>query len=81
MTISTFVVGGDIEVGRLGLGAMRITGLGIWGPPRDRVARERYYAEPSIWRPTLLNRSRLSSIAQGAMMLPWWSVPRTGAGT
>ena len=27
---------GDIEVERLGFGAMRITGPGIWGPPRDR---------------------------------------------
>jgi aryl-alcohol dehydrogenase-like predicted oxidoreductase len=26
---------GDLEVGRLGFGAMRITGDGIWGPPRD----------------------------------------------
>ena len=32
----TFVVGGDIEVHRLGFGAMRITGEGIWGPPPDR---------------------------------------------
>jgi pyridoxine 4-dehydrogenase len=27
---------GDLEVGRLGFGAMRITGPGIWGPPGDR---------------------------------------------
>ncbi|HVV59941.1 MAG TPA: aldo/keto reductase [Gaiellaceae bacterium] len=27
---------GDLEVNRLGFGAMRITGHGIWGPPRDR---------------------------------------------
>jgi len=26
---------GDLEVNRLGFGAMRITGEGIWGPPRD----------------------------------------------
>jgi pyridoxine 4-dehydrogenase len=38
MTNTTFAVGGDIEVRRLGFGAMRITGPGIWGPPRDRVA-------------------------------------------
>ena len=31
----TFRVGGDMEVNRLGFGAMRITGQGIWGPPRD----------------------------------------------
>ena len=28
-------VGGDLEVHRLGFGAMRITGKGIWGPPDD----------------------------------------------
>jgi pyridoxine 4-dehydrogenase len=31
----TFRIGGDLEVGRLGFGAMRITGDGIWGPPDD----------------------------------------------
>ena len=31
----TFTIGGDLEVTRLGFGAMRITGEGIWGPPRD----------------------------------------------
>ena len=29
----TIDVGGDRTVNRLGLGAMRITGAGIWGPP------------------------------------------------
>src|SRR5258708_13094407 len=38
MTTTTFAVGGDIEVRRLGFGAMRITGPGTWGPPRDRAA-------------------------------------------
>lgn len=32
----TFAVGGDLRVNRLGFGAMRITGPGIWGPPSDR---------------------------------------------
>jgi aryl-alcohol dehydrogenase-like predicted oxidoreductase len=31
----TFKLGGDLEVNRLGYGAMRITGTGIWGPPKD----------------------------------------------
>jgi len=31
----TFTLGGDLTVNRLGYGAMRITGQGIWGPPRD----------------------------------------------
>ncbi|MEA2504747.1 MAG: pyridoxine 4-dehydrogenase [Actinomycetota bacterium] len=29
----TFKIGGDLPVVRLGYGAMRITGPGIWGPP------------------------------------------------
>ena len=32
----TFAVGGDLPVHRLGFGAMRITGPGIWGEPADR---------------------------------------------
>ena len=32
----SFKIGGDIEVHRLGFGAMRITGPCIWGPPPDR---------------------------------------------
>jgi pyridoxine 4-dehydrogenase len=31
----TFTIGGDLEVRRLGFGAMRITGKGIFGPPDD----------------------------------------------
>lgn len=30
-----FTIGGDLPVWRLGFGAMRITGKGIWGPPKD----------------------------------------------
>ena len=30
-----FSIGGDITINRLGFGAMRITGKGIWGPPAD----------------------------------------------
>jgi pyridoxine 4-dehydrogenase len=35
---STLTLGGDLEVHRLGFGAMRITGRGVWGPPADRDA-------------------------------------------
>jgi pyridoxine 4-dehydrogenase len=31
----TFVIGGDLTVNRMGYGAMRITGDGIWGEPKD----------------------------------------------
>ena len=34
----TVTLGGELTVNRLGYGAMRITGEGVWGPPRDRAA-------------------------------------------
>jgi pyridoxine 4-dehydrogenase len=33
----SFKIGGEIEIHRLGFGAMRVTGPGIWGPPVDRA--------------------------------------------
>jgi pyridoxine 4-dehydrogenase len=33
--MSTFQLGGDLSVNRLGFGAMRITGPGIWGEPQN----------------------------------------------
>ncbi|TAY15363.1 aldo/keto reductase [Rhizobium leguminosarum] len=33
----TFKIGGDIEINRLGFGAMRVTGKGIWGEPSDHA--------------------------------------------
>ncbi|HEV3379270.1 MAG TPA: aldo/keto reductase [Thermoleophilaceae bacterium] len=35
MPATTFTIGGELEVRRLGFGAMRITGKGIWGAPAD----------------------------------------------
>lgn len=35
---ATFALGDDMPVSRLGYGAMRITGPGLWGPPADRPA-------------------------------------------
>ncbi|WP_156690612.1 aldo/keto reductase [Mycobacterium sp. Marseille-P9652] len=32
----TLTIGGDLTVNRLGFGAMRLTGKGVWGPPADR---------------------------------------------
>lgn len=32
----TYTIGGDLTVNRMGFGAMRITGDGIWGPPKDK---------------------------------------------
>jgi pyridoxine 4-dehydrogenase len=34
----TIDVGGDLTVNRLGFGAMRVTGRGVWGPPPNRDA-------------------------------------------
>lgn len=36
-----FRLGGDLPVQRLGFGAMRLTGPGIWGEPRDRAEARR----------------------------------------
>ena len=37
----TFKIGGDQEVNRLGFGAMRLTGKGIWGEPKEVDEAER----------------------------------------
>ena len=34
----TVSLGGELTVNRLGFGAMRITGQGVWGPPKDPLA-------------------------------------------
>jgi pyridoxine 4-dehydrogenase len=36
--VGTLTLGGDLEVRRMGYGAMRITGSGIWGEPPDQEA-------------------------------------------
>ena len=33
--MTTFTLGGDLTVNRLGFGPMRLTGRGVWGPPDD----------------------------------------------
>lgn len=33
----TFAIGGKATVHRLGFGAMRVTGEGVWGPPKDKA--------------------------------------------
>lgn len=38
MAVGTFAIGGDMPVRRLGFGAMRVTGPGVWGPPPDLPA-------------------------------------------
>ena len=39
--IPTFKLGGELEVNRLGYGAMRLTGEGIWGEPKDRESAKK----------------------------------------
>jgi aryl-alcohol dehydrogenase-like predicted oxidoreductase len=38
---TTFRLGGDLEIHRRGFGAMRLTGEGIWGEPKDREEAKR----------------------------------------
>jgi pyridoxine 4-dehydrogenase len=33
---NTYKLGNDLTVNRIGFGAMRITGEGVWGQPKDR---------------------------------------------
>jgi pyridoxine 4-dehydrogenase len=33
----TITLGGVLTVNQMGFGAMRLTGSGVWGPPRDRA--------------------------------------------
>ncbi|MGY3231275.1 pyridoxine 4-dehydrogenase [Luteibacter sp. HA06] len=45
----TFKIGGDLEVNRLGFGAMRITGKGIWGDPANpKAVRETLAKLPEL---------------------------------
>src|SRR5208282_4306259 len=55
-------LGGQLSVPRLGFGAMRITGEGIFGPPKDRRGRLRFFgvrwnsASASLIPPTHTDR-------------------------
>ncbi len=40
-SIDTLTIGGDLTIKRLGFGAMRLTGHGIWGEPRDSNEAQR----------------------------------------
>jgi pyridoxine 4-dehydrogenase len=43
----TFKLGGDLEINRLGFGAMRLTGKGIWGEPED-IAEARHVLKRAV---------------------------------
>jgi hypothetical protein len=51
-------VGGDLTVNRLGFGAMRITGPGIWGDPPDRDRAIQAYCYLASQRADRLVRGR-----------------------
>jgi hypothetical protein len=59
----TFLLGGDLPVVRLGFGAMRVTGDGVWGPPPTAPRRSACCAaastsaSPSSTRPTRTGRT------------------------
>ncbi|HEY6990183.1 MAG TPA: aldo/keto reductase, partial [Bryobacteraceae bacterium] len=40
-TATTLTLGGDLTINRLGFGAMRITGPGVWGEPKDAAEAKR----------------------------------------
>jgi len=50
----TIDIGGDLSVNRMGYGAMRITGPGIWAEPPDQITsrRRQHSAGPLSWRLT-----------------------------
>src|SRR5262245_52089643 len=36
-SMDSITIGGELRVNRMGFGAMRLTGTGVWGPPADRA--------------------------------------------
>ena len=40
MNPNTFQIGGELAVRRLGFGAMRLTGPGVWGPPENLLSAQ-----------------------------------------
>jgi len=42
----TFAIGGDLHVNRLGYGAMRITGEGIWVIPKMSTGQKKFCGAP-----------------------------------
>ncbi len=46
---ATFTIGGDLTVNRLGYGAMRITGEGIWGPRPTTTSPSACCGGPWSW--------------------------------
>ena len=43
----TITIGGDLTVNRMGFGAMRVTGQGVWGPARTGAGPRTRCGRPS----------------------------------
>ena len=77
-------VGGDLTVARLGYGAMRITGPGVWGEPPDRDRAERVTPVVSVQnRFNAVDRSSEAMVdlceQETLIFLPWAPVHYTEA--
>src|SRR6266699_2005777 len=71
----TFLLAGELPVHRLGFGAMRLTGEGIWGEPRDAreaiaVLRRRARSQSDRYRRLLRSRGERAAHCRGALPLP-----------
>ena len=68
----SITIGGDLTVNRMGFGAMRLTGRGIWGPPTDRPEAIRVLRRAIELGVDFIDR-RCIPILKG-----WSSPPRAG---
>jgi len=69
-TNATLLLGGEFTVNRLGFGAMRLPGPGVWGEPKDRpnalrvlrrAVEQNYCATTALQMDPLLSRLRGST--------------------
>ena len=93
-SVTTFKLGNDLEVNRLGFGAMRITGEGVWGEPKDpdnarKVLRRavelgvNFIDTADAYGPDVSERligEALSPYSQGVVIATKGGLTRQGAG-
>lgn len=72
---STFELGGDLLVNRLGFGAMRLTGEGIWGWPPDRENAKKFCGAQSSWASTSSTPPTLTVLKRMSFSLPKRCIP------
>src|SRR5205085_1937094 len=73
-TNPVFKIGGDLEVNRLGFGAMRLTGEGIWGWPPDRANALKEMQSAGKIRHVGLSEVSTSEIERARKVLPIVSI-------